>query len=113
MVQISAPQHLPVRSYECGKKSERNHGLYSMHFGQKQKNFHFNKKLRVGQTGYFLVGGKEGDLPRLDCCLPPLQIGSNNSVLYFPKDNTPQDPPTTGSHANIPPFKISLEKTLH
>ena len=24
----------------------------------------------------------------------------------------PEDPPTTGSHANIPPFKISLEKTL-
>ena len=35
-------------------------------------------------SGYFLVGG---NLP------PPLQIGSNNSVLYFPKDNTPPRPP--------------------
>ena len=50
-------------------------------------------------AGYFLGGGESP----LDCCLPPLQIGSNNSVLYFPKDTTPPRPPTTGSHANIIP----------
>ena len=44
--------------------------------------------------GIFLVGGKGG----LDCCLSPLQIGSNKIIQ-------PQDPPTTGSHANIPPLQ--------
>ena len=65
-------------------------------------------------AGYFLGGGGEGgNLPPLDCCLPPLQIGSNNSVLYFPKIIHPQDPPTTGRTPISPPFKISLENTLH
>ena len=74
-------------------------------------------------AGYFLVGGKWGNLTPLDCCLPPLQIGSNNSVLYFPKDNTPPRPPYTGLHADInPPLQniprvytlpaIDLSKTL-
>ena len=52
-------------------------------------------------AGYF-VGGGGGNLPPQDCCLPPLQIGSNN---IFQKIIHPQDP-TTGSHANIfPPLQ--------
>ena len=56
--------------------------------------------------------GKGGNLPPLDCCLPPLQIGSNNSnsVLYFTKDKTPLP---LASMPIFPPFKISLEDTLH
>ena len=63
----------------------------------------------------FSSEGKGGESSPFDCCLPTLQILSNNSVLYFLKDNTPPRPLyTTGSHANIrPPFKISLENTLH
>ena len=70
-------------------------------------------------AGYFLGagggggggGGEGGNLPPLDCCLLPLHIGSNNSVLYFPKDATPPRPPYHRL-ALVPPFKISLEKTL-
>ena len=66
-------------------------------------------------AGYFLGaggggGGEGGNLPPLDCCLPPLQIGSNNLVYYI-FQNIIHRPPTTGSHANIPPLQISLENT--
>ena len=57
----------------------------------------------------FSSGGEGGgDLPLpLTAVFPPLQIGSNSSGLYFPKDNTPPRPPyhPTGSHANIPPLQ--------
>ena len=46
MVQISAPQLLPVRRYGCGKKSHRNHGLCIVHsFRPESENLDSNKKM--------------------------------------------------------------------
>ena len=46
MVQISAPYHLPLRSYACGKKFDQNvHG-----FGPESENFDY------GQKGYHVKG---------------------------------------------------------
>ena len=65
-------------------------------------------------TRVFSSGGEGGNLAPLDCCLPPLQIGSNNSVLYFPKDNTPPRPPYHRlARQYSPPFKISLENIIY
>ena len=54
---------------------EKNHSLWFLQ--------NFDETMTAG---YFLVGGKGG-------IFPPRQIGSNNGVLYFPKDNTPPRPP--------------------
>ena len=71
------------------------------------------KKLADNTCRVFSSGGEGGNLPPLDCCLPPFQIGSNNSVLYFPEDNTPPRPPYHRlTHQYSHPFKISLENTL-
>ena len=56
-------------------------------------------------AGYFVRGGGGGGggiFPPKTAVFPPLQIGSNN---IFQKIIHPQDPPTTGSHANIPPLQ--------
>ena len=55
-------------------------------------------------AGYFLGGG--GIFPPLTAVFPPfLRLPVITVYYFFQKIIHPQDPPTTGSHANIPPLQ--------
>ena len=47
MTQISASQHLPVRSYKCEKEIDQNALLQSMVFGQKLKTSNSTNKVTI------------------------------------------------------------------
>ena len=73
-------------------------------------------------AGYFLVGGKGGIFPPLTAVFPPFRLAVIIVYYIFQKIIHPQDPPTNGLHANIPPLQniprvntllvIDLSKTL-
>ena len=66
--------------------------------------------INIHHAGYFLVGWKGGGGGT--GVFPPFRLAVIIVYYIFQKILHPQDPPTTGSHANIPPFKISLENIL-
>ena len=59
--------------------------------------------------------GGGGNLPPLDCCLPPLQIGSNKSILFFQMiiTNMSHNKSIFPTFPNIPRKYPDCAATLH